>query len=87
MDGPAPHRCRCTWEDCLNRETAGVLVMWCGVRRALISDCDDELVLPCATGGPLRLNNRRPRVFRPACVKADIEDFRVYHLQHTAASL
>jgi integrase len=47
----------------------------------------DELIFPSRTGGPIRLNNWRRRVFDKACDEAGLVGFTPHDLRHTAASL
>jgi integrase len=45
------------------------------------------LIFPSRTGGPIRLNNWRRRVFDKACDEAGLVGFTPHDLRHTAASL
>jgi integrase len=47
----------------------------------------DDLVFTGPSGGVLRINNWRPRVFDRACAAAGIEGLTPQDLRHTAASL
>jgi integrase len=47
----------------------------------------EDLVFTSPTGGVLRINNWRPRVFDPACRAAGLEGVSPHDLRHTAASL
>lgn len=47
----------------------------------------DDLVFTSPTGGAIRLNNWRRRVFAPACTAAGLTDLTPHDLRHTAASL
>jgi integrase len=57
------------------------LTVRCSYREA------DELVFTAPQGGPLRINNWRPRVFDPACERAGLTGLTPHDLRHTAASL
>jgi integrase len=46
-----------------------------------------DLVFTAPSGSPLRLGNRRHRVFDPACATAGIIGLTPHDLRHTAASL
>lgn len=47
----------------------------------------DELIFPSHSGGAIRLNNWRRRVFDKACEEAGLVGFTPHDLRHTAASL
>ena len=47
----------------------------------------DEPLFTSPSGGVLRLNNWRHRVFDPACQRAGLIDVTPHDLRHTAASL
>src|SRR5690349_13899944 len=62
-----------------------------GLLPLLIEACqgkaDDELIFPSQSGGAIRLNNWRRRVFDRACEDAGLVGFTPHDLRHTAASL
>ena len=47
----------------------------------------EDLVFRSPDGLPLRLNNWRKRVWRPACTKAGVAPLRLHDLRHTAVAL
>jgi integrase len=51
--------------------------------------CDDDLLFTDSRGGPLRASNFRNRVFKPACVRAGLDQPHptIHDLRHTCASL
>jgi integrase len=55
--------------------------------RACAGKEPDDLIFPSRTGGPIRLNNWRRRVFDKACDEAGLAGFTPHDLRHTAASL
>lgn len=55
--------------------------------RACEGKSDDDLVFVAPRGGPLRINNWRPRVFDPACLAAGLSSVTPHDLRHAAASL
>lgn len=57
----------------------------------LVAACEgksrEDLIFPSQTGGAIRLNNWRRRVFDRACADAGLVGFTPHDLRHTAASL
>ncbi|SES45776.1 Site-specific recombinase XerD [Pedococcus cremeus] len=57
----------------------------------LVTACEgksgEDLIFPSQTGGAIRLNNWRRRVFDRACADAGLVGFTPHDLRHTAASL
>lgn len=58
-----------------------------GLTEAARDKVAEDLLFTAPTGGPLRLNNWRHRVFDPACRAAGISGLTPHDLRHTAASL
>jgi integrase len=58
-----------------------------GLARACAGEQPYDLVFTGPSGGVLRINNWRPRVFDRACAAAGIEGLTPHDLRHTAASL
>jgi integrase len=57
------------------------------IRGAMAGRQPDEPLFTSPSGGVLRLNNWRHRIFDPACQRAGLIDVTPHDLRHTAASL
>jgi integrase len=81
---------RMVWSSTKNHKTRLVPIA-ASLAADLATRCEgrqpDDPVFTAPQGGPLRINNWRPRVFDPACAAAGIEGLSPHDLRHTAASL